>query len=182
MNANVGGVGVWREGNLLVATKDAVFPPRCIKCNAPVNGPPIKRTYYYYWHTPWLALLILVQLFIYIIVALIVRKSGRVQIYVCDRHRARRRWLLISAWLSLLASIASFIGAGIVSDNRAIADTVTPLLVILGIALILAALILGFSLSRQLWPTRIDDRQLWLRGAGREFLSTLDETGVVLRR
>src|SRR5437763_5388143 len=77
--------GVWRDGNLLVASKGTLLPERCAKCNSPADGPPIRRKYS--WHHPAIYLIILVQLIVYIIVALVVSERGIVYISLCERHR-----------------------------------------------------------------------------------------------
>jgi hypothetical protein len=64
--------GLWREGNRLVTTSTATLPPRCVKCNQLGTVQYANRKFY--WSTPWLLFLILVNLLVYAIVALVVRK------------------------------------------------------------------------------------------------------------
>ena len=80
---------VWRENNTVVLLPNADLPPRCVKCNAPAEEPVKQRTLY--WHTPWLYLLILVSLLIYLIVALIARKGVTLHPGLCTEHRTARR-------------------------------------------------------------------------------------------
>src|SRR5882724_4312364 len=57
-NDQFGCSGVWQEGNLVVAIKDATFPNRCIKCNEMAEPERITRKLS--WHNPGLfAVLIL---------------------------------------------------------------------------------------------------------------------------
>src|SRR5436309_2493776 len=73
---------IWRSGPLLVMSQGARLPDRCVKCNAPANGQRLTRKLY--WHSPYLYLLILLNLLIYALVAIFVRKKARVEIGLCD--------------------------------------------------------------------------------------------------
>lgn len=65
---------IWRQGKLVVTRRDAHFPGRCIKCNAPASN---SSKLQLYWHTPVLYLLVLISLPIYAIAAYFVRKKPR---------------------------------------------------------------------------------------------------------
>jgi hypothetical protein len=157
--------GVWREGPRIVVVQGAVLPPACVKCNAPADGPPVRKTLY--WHHPALYLIILAGVLIYAIVALIVRQKGDVSLYLCKRHRSRRVRAILAAWLGVAAGVVLiFYGA-----NSSMPEVCCPL----GILVCIGAIIYGVIGARRLWPARIDSQYLWLRGAGREFLSTLPE-------
>ena len=48
--------GVWKSGKLLVMTKDAALPDRCVRCNQPADGPRLRRNLS--WHpAAWYVLL-----------------------------------------------------------------------------------------------------------------------------
>ncbi len=83
-----------RKGKQLVVELGAVFPDRCLKCNAPAEG--FKKRFNVSWHHPALYLLVLLGLLIYVIVALVVRKTARLDIPLCPRHRALRRNLMLA--------------------------------------------------------------------------------------
>ena len=95
--------GFWREGDVLVMAsgQSVVLPDRCIHCNQPAGGFKLKRTVY--WHNPALYLLIVISALIYVIVALIVRKSVRLEVGLCQRHRSRRRLGLALLFVGLLS-------------------------------------------------------------------------------
>ena len=38
---------VWRDGDILVMTPNAALPARCVQCNAPANGEPRRRQFYW---------------------------------------------------------------------------------------------------------------------------------------
>ena len=66
----------WRDGRQLVVRPGCTLPDRCIKCNEPAEHPLQSRRFY--WHHPALYLLVLVDLLIYLVVAVIVvRRSTR---------------------------------------------------------------------------------------------------------
>src|SRR5205814_9695916 len=96
-----GSIGVWRSGKVLVAAKGTVFPDRCVKCNAATSPTQrMKRTLY--WYPPWVILIILFSLLIGLIVAMIVRKTGKVEIGLCEEHRGKRiRAMLVGALLTI---------------------------------------------------------------------------------
>jgi len=148
---------VWCDGTTLIVPHGTTLPPYCVKCNAPVEEPPVKRTYR--WHNPLLYLIILFNLIIYAIVALIVRKKGRIQIHVC-RHHVQRQWIAILLALVLtLGGLALLIGGG--ANDK-------PILAVTGIVAFILGIVAAF-VSRMLYPTKIDEHVLWLKGAGPEF-------------
>ena len=88
----------WRDGPDL--------PRYCVKCGEPAVD---YRKRSFYWHSPWLYLLILLQMIIYLIVALIVRRQGQHQVGLCAAHQRQRRHFMLMAWLSPLPLIAGFV-------------------------------------------------------------------------
>src|SRR5215212_10847358 len=105
--------GVWREGKVLVVAKETVLPPTCVKCNAPSDGRPIRKKFW--WHHPAWLLLILVPygLLLCLIIVLVIRKSGVVHYSLCEKHR-RRRWTWVGGGFALaLAGVAWFIYAAV---------------------------------------------------------------------
>src|SRR4051794_32371716 len=85
---NIAVGGIWRSGSKLVVPNQSCLPPSCVKCNAPVSESARKKNFYYYH--PALLLLILVNILVFAIVALVVRKKGTVYICVCQKHRNAR--------------------------------------------------------------------------------------------
>ena len=153
--------GVWREGNILVAANGSSLPPCCVKCNAPVTGDMKRKTFY--WHHPAIYIAILSPL-IYIILALVLRKGGTINVGLCEKHKKSRLFGIWGGTSLALLSIVVFVLAG---------QNDMPLLVPVGIVLILGGLIWAVLAARMLTPTRIDERTLWLRGACSTLLDTL---------
>ncbi len=105
---------VWRDGKKLVLTKGAELPYRCIKTNAPADRL-LKRTLY--WYPVWVYVLLISPL-IFVIVALIARKSAKVAIPVCDAIHRKRFKALLAAWICGLGSFGMLIAGFALSDPR----------------------------------------------------------------
>jgi hypothetical protein len=164
----------WQDGIRLVVPRNGSLPMRCVKCNGDAS-PEFTWRKTLYWHTPALYIpIIFPGLLIYAIVALIVRKSSRVEVGLCEVHgRARKRKVLIG-WMIALAGVLAIVGAFMTGSSQ---QDLTPILVILGILLLLTALIWAAVAVRVLWPSQIDARYAWLNGACPEYLQTLPSAG-----
>lgn len=150
--------GCWRSGRDLYMRAGAVLPPRCITCNAPAIAPLKKRTVY--WHSGWLYLLVLLSLPIYIIVALIVRKTRRIHPGFCASHTASRRR---QAWL----------GWGLLATSLVLPFTGSDSAVIFALLAFVGALVQAIRLGSPLRALHIDERRAQLRGCGEAFLASL---------
>jgi uncharacterized protein DUF4339 len=155
--------GAWRDGTLMVASKGAMLPDRCVKCNTPANG--LKLTRKLYWHPPAYYLLICAGVLIYAIVAVIVRKTTTIDFGICLLHKNQRTRNLTIAWSLLGVSIALFI-IGIAADEGAIAGIGLPVFLI---ALIFAIVAAQFVTPRKMNP----DGLVWLKGVNPEYLEQL---------
>lgn len=158
----------WRDGRHVVLRRGGDLPPRCLHCNAP--GLPSARARAYSWHSPWLYLLLPVNILLYAVVALLARKTVKLHPVLCDLHRRaqRRFWLLcfglMTGGFGLL--YAATPGQGLDESQAMAALLLSPLLLLL--AIVIAAWKLG-----QLTTTRIDADCVRLRGAGKPFLDSL---------
>ena len=154
---------VWRSKALLVMTKEAALPDRCIKCNAP-TAERLKRKLR--WHHPALYLLIIVSILVYAVVAIVVRKTATVNIGFCEEHRESRKLSKIITVLLTLVGTLSFISA-VQFDS--------PLLLIGSIGLLLAAAIYGTVTLRVVAPTKIDEHFVWIKGVDASYLQEFPE-------
>src|SRR5262249_43785371 len=139
------------------------LPARCVKCNADALQPIKERTLY--WHHPaWFAL-VLVNVILYAIVALVVRKKAKLKLGLCVGHKRRRTIFLWIGWggffLSLLTAFA-----GISVDLGPLA-----LIGLLGILVFIVAGIAGSGIAA---PSKITKEEIRLRGCGRPFLDSLE--------
>jgi hypothetical protein len=152
----------WRHGPLLVAKYGAVLPPRCVKCNAPTDGPAKKQLFY--WHHPAWLLLILISIFIYLIVALLIRNKAEVTYGLCQEHRQKRnRGVLIGLGI-LFLSVILFVAAFAVGE---------PVLILPAMIVFVVALVVMIVKARTLMPTRIENNTANLKGCGEPFLASL---------
>jgi hypothetical protein len=158
----------WRSGKLLIAPLNGALPLRCVKCNEPVSDPQLKRKLM--WHHPAIYISILASLLVYVILAICMRKRSTVMISVCPRHRAARRNGIIMGWVLALGGLGAFFAAaGVKSGDYAF------YLVMAGIVLLLSGLVYGVVRGRYIYPTKIDEKHMWLGGCNREYLSVLPE-------
>lgn len=156
--------GIWRSGRTLVMTREAILPNACVKCNAPDHTRRLARNLY--WHHPAIYLLILLSILIYAIVALLVRQRARIEVGLCERHVAQRRWTILVCWL------AGLLGAGVLVLGSIRASGV---LIGLGIFLLLIALFYGVIKTRIVHPVRIDKEYVRLKGACADYLASFPE-------
>jgi len=157
--------GVWRDGSTLVMQPSASLPQRCVKCNEEADQPTRERKVY--WHSPWLYLLILLNMIIFIIVALIARKQPVVTPGLCADHKQRRRNALLAGWAAIGLGIALFFAAGSADSGNG------PLYVLAGILSILGGIVWGVVFGRVVYAKRIDAAYVRLGGCGGAFLDSL---------
>ncbi len=122
----------------------------------------------FYWHPPVVYVGLLAGLLPYVILALVLRKSGTIQLGLCQRHKRKRLWNVLAGLITSALSIAVFVIAGQTNDS-----TISAALVSIGIVMLLAGIVWAALAARTLSPTKIDDRTLWLRGAGDKLLDAL---------
>ena len=158
------GIGVWRDGNVLVMRHDASLPERCVKCNEDSVEPSKKRQLY--WHHPGIYALFLINVVVYIAVAMVVRKKAVVAPGLCSEHRARRRWIIGLGWLGAIVGLVEAITTG---SNGSMG------LMALGILVFLLSIILSMIFGRIVYPKRIDKAYVRLKGCGSEFLDALPQ-------
>jgi predicted RNA-binding Zn-ribbon protein involved in translation (DUF1610 family) len=161
------GHGVWRDGARLVMTKDAQLPYTCIKTNQPADVWLRRKLY---WHNSWLYLLVLISLWIYVIVALIVRQKADIQVALCRERLIRRRWAIAGAWLAAILGIVLIVG-GLASIQPG--NSVGGLISLAGLIALLAGAIVGATLARVVTPVRITKEHVWLKGVHPAFLAAL---------
>lgn len=154
---------IWRSKSVLVMTKQAVLPDRCVKCNAPTNH---KLMRHLRWHHPVLYILVFGGLLIYLILALVVSKTATINVGLCETHAATRRRDILITWLLVLLSFASFFLV-VATDEMS--------LLLVGAVLFLGAVVYGVSKARVVAPQKIDDYYVWLTGINTDYLQQFPE-------
>ena len=156
-----GDAQLWRSQNVLVMNRDGDLPARCVKCNEPVDAPAKQRKLY--WHHPGIYALLLINIIVYAIVAMIVRKTVKVSPGLCSVHRQKRTRSIWFGWGSLFIGIVLMI---VVQDAGRV----------IGVMLItLGCIIASILMSRIVYAKRIDNAYIQLKGCGEEFLAQLPE-------
>jgi len=159
--------GLWRQGDLLVMHKRAPLPDICLKSNQPATRR-LKRTLA--WHHPAIYLTILLHVFVYAVIALILRKTATIHIPLTEEWFSIRRRRMIFSWSAVGLSVLLFAAAIAVIDQQNWA----PLVLIGAIFLLLGAMIYGLISCRLVWPKRMTDDYIWLKGVHPDFLNRLE--------
>ena len=164
---------VWRQGRLIVMRKGADMPGRCIHCNAEAEaGKPRRILYLNVWIQLAMLLLFLVfnllALIPILVVILIFRKSAKVGIPLCSRHRHRRLWLTAVTVALLLVSIAFSVAAVKIPLYQGELFTISAIVFLL-------AFVLAIVRGQLLRAKKIDKETMILKGAKPPFLDSLAE-------
>lgn len=151
--------GPWREGKDVVALPDSAFPQRCVKCNAPLRAEQMRRRDFA-WHHPALYLVLLLNLLLYVLIAVLVRKRSRHVVGLCERHLRRRRIFIAIGWSCL---IWPFVGVAFERQGG----------VLYGVLLAAVTAIVGVVGSRVMVARRIDAYHARFAGCGKDFVASL---------
>lgn len=161
------GSGIFRQGNLLIVHRLAQFPPYCVRTNALTNR---YDPWTFRWHPQWVLVTLLISPLIYIIVALVMTKTMKLQVPVSEYWRGVRFQRILIGWLIATLGTAASIGIGL-SLSGPQSDGPGMLLVILGpVVCLISGLIIGQS-AKVLTPDKIDGEYAWFKGASPEFLN-----------
>jgi len=147
--------------------KAAPLPDICLKSNGKATRR-LPRSLS--WHHPAIYVLVVISPIIYIIVALVVRKTATIQLPLTDEWYARRRWRMFVACSLVVACIPLLIAGAAFADQLAIA----PWLMVGAFLGILGATIYGLLACRLVKPERITDQYIWLKGVNPDFLNRLE--------
>ena len=152
-----------RDGKAVVVQSGNDLPPRCITCNAPVKGP-IKEVKLY-WHSPWLYLLVLINIAVYVVVGLVARRTVKVSPGLCKVHsaqRSRRLFMLLGSGAGSCAIAMGLLTTG--ESGPAIAFFLLTLLL----------LVIGLLISRKVYARKITKDYACLGGCKEPFLASLE--------
>jgi hypothetical protein len=154
-----------RRGKQLIVPRGSSLPAQCIKCGASAVKPWKKK---FYWHTPWLYLMILFPgLLIYAIVAVVVRKQMELNVPLCDTHHAdrKRNHLLTAIMLIGFIPVGTIVGMSFSE----------PLGWMTGTGMFLAGLVFWSMAGLGIRPAKIDEIGGEFKGACTAFLDLLPE-------
>jgi hypothetical protein len=165
--------GVWRQEKAIVMQRKAELPGRCIQCNALAEPGKSRRIYYL---NIWIQLAMLALFLVFnvlallpiIIVNFIFRKSAKVRIPVCARHRRKRFWITTTTVVLLIASVVIAVIAARVSRYG-------EAMFMVAAALFVVAFVLAIVRGQMLKAKKIDKEMLILKGAKSTYLDSLPE-------
>jgi hypothetical protein len=161
--------GVWSDGRYLIMWKDAELPDVCVKSNQPANGGRLRRSLS--WHHPAVYLAIFAGLLIYVILALVLRKTATIHIGLSDEWFRRRRRAIAIGWITGLTGIGMMFGGIALLDRHDAAGLLVPA----GLVVALFGAIFGLMQARMVAPIRITDEYVWLKGVHHDYLDALPQ-------
>jgi hypothetical protein len=156
-------IGIWSRGETMIFHKAAVFPDICLKSGKPAGGSRFKQKLS--WHPPWISIMILVALLIYIILAAIFTKTAHIDVAVLPEFKKRRRIHIAIGSTAMILSVAAFIG-GIVWMGQTDPDP-HPLALVLffgSIVTFIASLFYVSIVPRMFKIQKITDNYVYLKG------------------
>ena len=159
---DVDNFSISRQGRYSVLKPDIEWPSRCFKCNQETSlRKEVKLTYL----NPWIYISILFTILLTIILALIFRKKFTVNLPLCELHIKKRKKFLIFQW-ALVAVMSISILVGVLSTIN-----VLVFLSIVTFSVLLISAIFG----RLAYVAKYKNGNLWITGAGKEFLNNLPD-------
>lgn len=153
--------GVWRDGSLMVMTKETVLPNRCVKCNAPAIKL-LKRTVE--WYPRYVILVFIFIRIVGLILYFCTRKRVTVYIGMCEDHLNKRRLGMLGGGLMLGLGFFFFVVA-LSSDS--------PQFAFPALLLFLVGIIIMVSMWRTVTAKKIEEPYVWVKGVNNAFLETL---------
>lgn len=157
----------WREGRSLRVVDGAELPSRCVKCNSSVEVEMRKRTLY--WYPQWTFLLIFLNILIFAVVAMCVRRKVSLTYGLCARHRMLRTWGMLGGFGGVALGIVLLILAA----NYAGANGPETWIYIAALVVIVGAIAAGLIMAHIFRVEVIRNGSAWLRGVSKDFLETL---------
>lgn len=156
-------VGIWSRGDTMIFHKAAVFPDICLKSGKPAGGSRFRQKLN--WFPPWIYVMILVALLIYIILVAVFNKTATIDVAVLPEFKKRRRTLIAIGASAMVASLVGFFGA--VAWMISTDPDVNPLAVVLllgSIFFFVASWIYLVWVPRMFKVQKITDNYVYLRG------------------
>ena len=153
------------DGKYLVVPSRTVLPPVCVRTNQPVpEDDMLSKTFD--WCSPWVALLILLNVLVLIVVYFIVRKKCTLKfgLHSSIRKRYRKRVLIKSVVAIVLFIAIPFSAAGDVAA-----------LPIMLLVLFIAAIVSFFIGRSPLGVAKYRDGMFWIKGCSPEFLANIEQ-------
>ncbi|MGA7796122.1 MAG: hypothetical protein WCA19_24070 [Candidatus Acidiferrales bacterium] len=171
--------GVYRDGNLLIITRNGTLPPVCIQCAKPIEQEPFHRKYswhpfFIYFLFPFKYLLPFGGDKLYELIAGYAGEELEIEVYICPKHRANQVLMALAQLaVSAIGLLVFIFGLGVANDWT----------ILIGLLLIPASNIGASVLPQRLRPIYINESHGTFKGAGEAFLDQLKTKppGVMIR-
>lgn len=160
-------VGVWRLRGKLVMHRSARLPDRCVKTNAPAEAWLTRKLF---WYHPLILLALLLNLIVFLVLVLVLGKKAVIQVGIARGWRNRHRWRAAFAWSMTLLLPGACIAGAFVSD-----EAWMPWLVAGAFLAFLLGAVVSVLVTRIVWPVRITDQYVVLKGVHPAFLAELPD-------
>ena len=172
-------VGCYTVGDVIVARDGAVFPSRCIRCNAPGHGNPLRKRFAYNEDESGMSAARLIPIIGPIVAAMWVLKRLSSRLYInvtyslCARHRMMRTLGFLIMAVFGLASAPVFVhGMSLMNGPWMFG----------GLALFVVAILAGAKWTTTLKLSGVRRAGAELTGAGKAFRDSLPRPGVTRTR
>ncbi len=155
--ATPAGDGLWRNSDLLVMSREAELPRRCMKCNAP-DGVALQ-------------VLDLSHVgkynFVFLLLGFIFYRTYSVPVTLCSRHHLSGQGTTkkVSLLLLVMGALAFAYGS----------STSAPVAMFGGVVIVVVALVLLVSGSDSFAIARRDESHVWLKGVDAQYLAALPQ-------
>lgn len=162
----LGAYGVRAEPPYVVVCDQAVLPARCIKTNELVTDVGMKRKLH--WAHPALFLIILVNLLIFLVVYVLVRRPCTIR-YFMSPYAKRRQLLkqLFAVGVLFVGFFGMFVGT--------IVDSIE--MIVLGVLLLCTGVVLLVIFLEAISLVKHKDGEFWIKGCCPEFVRSIQEEG-----
>lgn len=165
------GEGHWRDGKFMVLSREVDMTDRCVKCGEAGTH---RKTHNLRWHKQGWYLLVLVNLFFYILISMLVSTRAKVGVSLCAEHRARQvAKMRISLGVMAVSVLMIFHFA--IPPLAALPESVGFFLLFGGMVTFVIGLAMTSAFSQTVAAHRIDKDHIWLRKCGPGFLDSLPQ-------
>lgn len=167
---------MWRyDGKHLWIKDGAILPERCIVTNKSKTENSNLRIMEkrLTWSSPYFAFLILINIFLYLIVALCVQKKGKITIHIDQSFLKKRNRRCCAALFGIILSCALLIGGAVYNDQYVHNELIGAILMITGFLTLLTSVYLIIRFSSLIRATKHTEGWFRLSGVKQPFLDSL---------
>lgn len=168
----VGAFGVWRDGNKLVMNKAATLPYRCVKTNGEADLLLRRKLS---WHHPLIFLSICAGLLVYVILALVLRKTADIRVPICHEIRQRRLIAIAAGWLVGLCGLGILFGGVALGENNPQWQAYVGLIFLATLIVSVTGIVICARIANIVTPARITEKYVWLKGVHPDYLEPLPD-------